>query len=758
MLKIKKNKILFLIYILSVLQGCGIDKFIPEGELLYTGSTLEITNDSLIENQRSMKSELKSTLRPEPNKKSLNRYFGLHSYYKNQKEKPGFINKWIYKKIGEEPIYQSNVETIEIEQTLINRLENNGYFYSKAASNWQENEKKKTAFATYTVIVNKPYKLATYQLDTIAETISDAIKKSVDTTKFSNGMRFDLSAMKSERERIDGELKNNGFYNFNSEFLIFEADTNQYENRQFDLFLKLKKEVPKKALIPYKISKINVYSNYDIQRDSLRKDTLRYHNKNFIEVENFFKPEKLDPFIQLEEGQLYNSETSRNTARRISSIGVYKFVNIQYEEKPLHETDSIGFLEANIFLSPLTKMAIRAELQAVTKSNSFAGPALELTYSNRNFFNGGETLNLSTNVAYEVQFGGNQPKQSNTSVGFKSELIFPRVIFPYSFGDNFFKYSVPKTKTSLTIDFLDRTDYFTILSGQGQFGYIWNENKFTTHEINPISVNYTNLLKTSDEFDQILEDNPFYKKSFDQQFIAGLNYSFTYNGMLDNQNKHQFYVNTTYDMAGNILSLFGKNQGEDPSTILGLEYAQYVKADMDFRYHFNFGKDQKIATRLFGGYGYAYGNSDVLPYVKQYYSGGPNGVRAFHIRSLGPGTYTNPDNGDDTYIDQTGNIRLEANLEYRFPIFSYLKGALFVDAGNVWLSEESVDLPGGKFTSDFYKQLGIGAGIGARVDVQGFVIRFDWAAPINDPSLPEGERFDVRIDETIFNFAIGYPF
>lgn len=749
--------ILFLIAILVGMQGCSIKKFIPEEELLYTGSTLEIANDSLIENLKSMKSELENTLRPEPNTNFIGLRLGLYSYYKNQEENPGFINKWIYKKIGEEPVYLSDVETLEIEKILRNRLENNGYFYSKVASNSQENEKKKEASVDYTIFVNKPYELATYQLDTIPETISNVLKKSIDTSFFKTNMRFDLSAMKAERERIDRELKNQGFYNFNNEFLIFEADTNQYKNKRFDLFLKMKKDVPKKALIPYKISKINVYSNYDIQKDSLPKDTLRFNNKNFVETENFFKPKRLDPFIQLEEGQFYNAETSRNTSRRLSSIGVYKFVNIQYEEKPIEETDSLSFLEANIFLSPLNKMALRAELQAVTKSNSFAGPALELTYSNRNFYNGGETLNLSANVAYEVQLGGNEANQSNTSVGLKSELLFPRVIFPYTFGENFFKYSVPKTKTSLSIDFLNRTELYTLLSSQTQFGYIWNENKYTTHEINPISINYTNLIKTTDEFNQILEDNPFLERSFDQQFIAGLNYSFIYNGMLDTK-KHQFYANTTFDIAGNLLSLFDKNQGDAPNTFLGLEYAQYVKADFDVRYHFNFGKEQKIATRLFGGYGYAYGNSEVLPYVKQYYSGGPNSVRAFRIRSLGPGAYKNPETKSTTFIDQTGNIRLEANVEYRFPIFSYFKGAFFVDAGNVWLSKENEDLPGGKFTSDFYKQLGIGAGIGARVDVQGFVIRFDWAAPINDPSLPEGERFDIRIDEPVFNFAIGYPF
>lgn len=758
MFKIKRNTILLLFSILLGSQGCSVDKFIPEGELLYTGSDIEITNDSIVENKKSLQLELENALKPEPNNSFLGMHVGLYYYYKNQQKNPGFINKWIYKKIGEEPVYQSDVEISEIEKILLNRLENDGYFYSTVSSDWQIKEKKKEAFSNYTITANNPYKLATYQLDTISKTISNAIKKSMDTTLFKTGMRFDLDVMKAGRERIDEELKNKGFYNFNNEFLIFEADTNQYENKRFDLFLKMKKDVPKKALIPYKISKINVYSNYDIERDSVQKDTLRYQNKNFIDAENFFKPKKLDPFIQLEEGQFYNAETSRNTSRRLSSIGVYKFVNIQYEEKPVQENDSLGFLEANIFLSPLNKMALRTELQAVTKSNSFAGPALELTFSNRNFFNGGETLNLSANVGYELQVGGNQAKQSNTSIGLNSELLFPRVIFPYTFGNDFFKYSVPKTKITLGFDFLNRTDLFTLLSGQTQFGYIWNENKYTTHEINPISVNYTNLLKTTPEFDQILEDNPFLERSFEQQFIAGLNYSFIYNGMLDAQKRYQFYVNTTFDIAGNLLSLFGKDQGEEPKTFLGLQYAQYVKADIDFRYHFKFAKEQVIATRLFGGYGYSYGNSEVLPYVKQYYSGGPNSVRAFQIRSLGPGTFANSDNADNTYIDQTGNIRLEANLEYRFPIFSYVKGALFVDAGNVWLSKKNEDLPGGKFTSDFYKQLGIGAGIGARIDVQGFVLRFDWAAPINDPSLPDGERLDFRYDEPVFNFAIGYPF
>src|SRR5690606_20641039 len=257
----------------------------------------------------------------------------------------------------------------------------------------------------------------------------------------------------------------------------------------------------------------------------------------------------------------------------------------------------------------------------------------------------------------------------------------------------------------------------------------------------------------------ILDKNPFLQRSFEQQFISGLNYSFTYNGMMDANRKNQFFLNANLDIAGNSISLFGKENEEGKKSFLGMEYAQFAKADIDFRYHFKIGKEQLIATRLFAGYGMPYGNSAVMPYVKQYYSGGPYSVRAFRIRSLGPGTYGGEENQQSNYFDRTGNIRLEANIEYRFPIISFLKGAVFADAGNIWNSKgNEVYNYDDKLTSNFISELGMGAGIGLRVDVQGFVIRFDLAAPFHDPSKEEGERFDFRVTEPVFNFGIGYPF
>ena len=747
------------ILFLGGLHSCSIAKYIPEDKRLYTDAILNIESDSIIENEEGLKADLKSVLKPKPNSKFLGMYPGLYFYYKSQKKNASFITRWLNKKLDEEPVYQSDVDAYEIEGLLLNRLENRGFFYSKASSEFDETNKK--ASITYTVKLPKPYRMATYQLDSLPAPIYQDVSNLVEKSPFEKGMRFDLNSMELERLRIDFNLKKIGYYNFDDSFLIFEADTNRYNNKSYDLFLKLKKGIPKKSTIPYKISKVNIYPHYYVD-DSIQAETVRYKEKNFIQKEDYFKPKYLEPFVKINEGEFYSPDASRNTARRLSTIGANKYVNIEYHEIDSLATDSLGILEANIYLSPLNKRAFIAELQIVTKSNSFTGPAMALTYSNRNVFGGGETYNTTLKIGSEAQLGGGQSSgKTSLEFGLKNELIFPRVLFPLKFDDDFFEYSIPKTKTSISLDYLNRSKLYTLLSGTALFGYLWDANKYVTHEINPISVNYTELSNTTAEFEGILNDNPFLRRSFEQQFISGLTYSFTYNEMVDVNRTHQKYFNFTLDVAGNSISLFGKEDtvGE-PKTFLGLEYAQYAKADVDFHYHFKLGKEQTLAARLFAGYGFAYGNSDVVPFVKQYYAGGPYSVRAFRIRSLGPGTYNDADGSNaGDFFDKTGNIRLECNLEYRFPLFSYLKGAVFADAGNIWNSKENPSFNGqDKFTGDFISELGMGAGLGLRIDIQSFVIRFDLAAPFHDPSLQKGKRYNFDVANPILNFAIGYPF
>lgn len=787
-MKIRDLSIIFIL--VALFQACSVEKFIPEDKFLYTGADISIDSDTTITDKGQLTAELQSVLRPEPNGQILGMRPGLYFHYKAQREKPGFINKFLNKKLGEEPVYLSNVDMANTEDLLLNRLENRGFFYSSVNSNAERNEDSKTASTSYDLQVPKPYRMETYQLDTDSLLVYREIEQNMDETILEEGMRFDLPRLKTERERIDVSLKKKGYYNFNSGFLIFEADTNQYDQKKFDLFLRLKKDVPPKSVIPYEISNVNVYPNYNVDEDSVNKNYKRYKDKNYFQDELIFKPKYLDPYILIETGDTYDPEVSRNTSRRLGSIGSYKFVNIRYDEIDTLATDSIGLLEANIFLSPLKKRALRAELQAVTKSNSFAGPHLALSFLNRNLFEGGESLKISANIGYEFQMGsgGNVPGSNSLQLGLTNDLIIPRLLFPVKFDKNFFEYDIPKTKISLGGDYLRRSQLFTLASLNASFGYLWNANRYVSHEFNPISLKYVSLTDVTPEFDEILKENPFLESSFDQEFISGLTYSFIYNGLIDADQTNAFFLNANVDIAGNSMSLIGSEaDNSDKKEVFGLEYAQYAKLDLDLRYHLRLGGEHVLATRIFAGYGHPYGNSDVMPFSKQYFSGGPYSVRAFRTRSLGPGTYNplepnqipdepddpdQPDEPDDNeteienvgFRDQSGNIRFEANAEYRFPIVTYLNGAFFIDAGNVWTSDEqpeTTNLTGdgsGEFESDFLNELGIGAGVGLRIDIQSFVIRFDLAFPMHDPREPVGDRWVNDFGSPVFNFAIGYPF
>ncbi|AGC78101.1 outer membrane protein assembly factor BamA [Nonlabens dokdonensis] len=746
--------------IISILSSCAVKKYVPEDQFLFTGADLSIELDSLtdVKNVEALKVELEKVLTPEPNTTFLGMRPGLHYYYKVNKDSAGFISRFLNKKIGEKPVYLADVEQEATRDLLRNRLENRGFFFSNITSQTSQDEKSKEGKVSYSINLPNPYRLKTYQVDKDSIPFYHVLEEQVKESPIEIDSRFDLSALKTERERIDNNLKNKGYYNFNSRFLIFQADSNQYDNRKFDLFVKLKKDVPSKAVKPYRIEKVNVYPYNVAGQDSVQNDTVMYANKNYIQSEEFFRPDRLDDFILLEKGDLYSPSKSKATSRRLGTIGAYKFVNIEYTEIDQKENDSLNFLEANIYLSPLNKRAIRTELQAVTKSNDFTGPTLGVTFSNRNLFKGGELLNINATGTYEVQIAGNnEAGLTSTEFGLGADLIFPRMLAPFKVDKNYFEYSIPKTKASLKADILNRSQLYSLLTFSGDFGYIWQANKYVTHEIDPISINYVRPSNISDEFQAILDNNVFLESSFDQQFISGLTYAFTYNGMLRQNKKSLFYVHSTFDIAGNSISLLSQENDEGKNEFLGLEYAQYAKADVDFRYHYRLTQESKIATRLFAGYGLPYGNSTVLPFSKQYFSGGAYSVRAFRTRSLGPGTYR-PENADDrSFFDQSGNIRLEANVEYRFPIYSYFKGAIFADAGNVWTTAGN-GLEGGEFGSNFINEFGIGAGIGLRVDVQGFVIRFDLAAPWHDPSEVEGERWNFDVANPVFNFAIGYPF
>lgn len=750
----KSNFHIFILFtsILLLASSCSVKKYIPENEVLF--KTIKISSKGRVKNQVKVKEEVKNVIRPKPNSTILGSRLGLWVHFKAQKEKPNFLIKYFDKKIGEKPVYLSDIDLKRTEHLIQNRLENRGYYYHSI----QIDKIEKSGEVNCKLLLKSPYVIHSYQVTTDSLTIYREIAKSLPNSDLKKGTQFNLEEFKLERERIDADLKSKGYYNFNSDFLLFEIDTNQLEGKQFNLFVRLKKEVPHLAIVPYQLNNIHVFPNYSINGEGKQPDSTIINNIYFIQDTVFFLPNRLEPFLLFESGKYYDPKISRRTTQRLSSIGSYQFVNIQFEETDLNSNDSIGKLNAFVYLSPLKKRALRFELQGVTKSNSFSGPSFAMTHTNRNLFKGGEIINFSAKVGYEKQFFSKENEGlSSTQLAIKVDLLVPRLLSPIPMK-NKFAYTIPKTKISAGIEMLNRSKLYQLTSFNGSFGYLWKSSQYVYHEVNPFSASYVRLGNTSEAFNEILNENPFLKSSFEQELIAGLTYNLTFTQLSDPKKLNPLFFSSNFDIAGNTLSLLENGTGENgKQTVLGIEYAQYAKLDADIRYHLKVGKNQTLISRVFAGYGLAYGNSSTLPFSKQYFSGGPYSIRAFRIRSLGPGTYQ-PDDNNISFFDQAGDIRLETNLEYRFPLFSYLKGALFVDAGNVWLREENEALPGGKFSSNFIHQLGVGTGVGFRFDIQSFVIRFDLAAPLQKPYETTGKQFKLDVSETILNFALGYPF
>jgi len=766
-----RNTLLYSLLIFCLLsQGCRVKKYIPEGEYLYTGADLELVEEGAVMDRNQVKGRLE-TLLPSANSAILGVRLGVWAHYRGSQEGAGWFRRFLKRRLGEEPIYLSDINAVRTEELLMNRMENMGYFYGRTDSQVKLGDR--FASIDFQAFLPTPYTMENISIERDSLQIDQAVREILQDTELKRGDRFDLQKLNAERIRIDDQLKLRGYYNFNSDFLIFEADTTKYGDRRFDLFLRFKDETPQRALLPYRIQDIRVFPNYSVTESAELLDTTIVNGIKFIQGVEVFKPHLLEEYILFEQNQRYSAQNARLTRNRLSSIGNYRYVNVRFSEQDTSITDGEGVLDADIYLSPLNRRSVRAELQGLSKSNNFAGPGILVTLRNRNLWHGGETLNISANAAYETQIAaGDRTGLNSIELGIKADLIFPRVIFPIPISERF-AYSVPKTKISVGAEYLNRMDLYKLISYNASYGYFWNQNRYVYHEINPINLTFVRMSNASPQFREILDNNPFLERSFEQQFIAGVNYTFNYNQMVDPFRVHSIFVGTTIDIAGNTLNLLSRTFSDDPSTFFGLDYAQYARADLDFRYYLRLNQNNIIATRLFGGWGIPYGNSISLPFVKQYFSGGPNSVRAFRIRSLGPGTYRPEQFDIGSFFDQAGDIRVEGNIEYRFPIVSVLKGAFFVDAGNIWLQNDNPALedefgePRGRFTSDWFKELGVGTGFGLRVDIDFFVIRFDFATPIRRPYLPENERwgntFDIRNrnwrrENLIFNFAIGYPF
>jgi outer membrane protein assembly factor BamA len=748
------------------LAACSGTKHLRPGERLYTGAQIKLESKENIKKKRFIKTTAEIALHLKPNQCFLGMRPKLWMYMAAGKDPKSKFNKWL-KKMGEAPVLMSNVKP-EVTSPIIDaKLYNIGIF--KSYTEFKIVEKKHTAKVIYISHIHKPYTVKELIYSISDDKLNQRILTERKKSFIKPGEDYNLDKLKNERIRIDALLKNNGYFYFNPDYLLFKADTSE-GNHKVTFKLSLKDSVPKNAFTVYRINNVFIdqdYSLNDAVTDST-KDTIRYQNNIFLGrgTEMKIRPKVILRSVYLIKHEIYSRNNHNITLNRLMSMGNFKFVRMKFSDS---DTLAPGFLNIFILMTPMPKHAFRAEIDLVSKSDNYTGPRLNLSYLNRNTFKGAELLNINMAGSFEAQLSGNN--LFSYSLNPQVELDFPCFLVPFKIRTR--SMYIPKTRFSISYNYLKRVAYFDMHTLQFIYGFKWKKDIRQENELNPISVSYTSIANQSAEFIKLLDANPFLKKSYEEQFIAGGSYSYTYNEQVLPEKKMQYYFQLATEGAGNTFSLVKliageKTSSDNPLRVIGSIYSQYAKLSIDGRGYYNFRNKNKLAMRVFAGIAKPYGNSTTLPYIKQFFSGGPNSIRAFHINSVGPGKYQqNADNKG--FLQLGGEVKLEMNAEYRFNIFRFFKGALFTDAGNVWLLKSNPANTGSPFSfSRFYDEVAVGAGIGLRIDVSFFILRFDLATPLRKPWLEENHRWVInqinfgnsswRSENLVLNIAIGYPF
>lgn len=797
--------ILFLLLLgiaLGFFSACGNIKYLPQGKNLHTSTAIEIAPNALITDKYTVKKELYSLSRPKPNKKMLGTVrFKLSVYNRTKDRKKGFA-KWLNEKIGEAPVV---IDTTLLERTRRNMQQymfNHGYFNNVAS--YTIKDKNRRSKVTYNISAISPYKVRNiyYPPDT-TDNIHALVNKMQAQSLIISGQEFSVDILQSEINRIAYQLRCYGYYDFISKNLSFELDSTQ-GNRTLDVYLNLKPPSDGTEHKAYKIKNIYIFPDYEVGKPpSYYADTLLVNDCYFITSTGYsrFNPNSIANVLLLKKGQLYSQKNWEYSLNHLLGLGVFKFINVKFDK-----TDSLGtspMLDCRILLTPAKRMSISGEVELNNRaqqsvlgsaSSSLLGTAATLSYKNKNLLGGAEAFSFTLFGGLELNPQNRKSDLANYSlintlnISGELQLALPKFLVPFRLT-NQSRYFLPKTNIRVSANYLRRINFYTLNSFNINFGYDWNENSRKRHLFNPISASLLSLRNKEAAFEQQLAQNPYLQRSFEEQIIAGANYTYIFNTQNVSNLQNFIYFKTSIDIAGNLLygvdkllKVSGAIGNDKQLKILGSSYAQYTRLEADIRHYSILARGNSLVSRLYAAIGAPYGNSEVLPYVKQYFVGGPNSIRAFRIRSIGPGvfgSYAVPDSILIDEFDRTGDVKLEANLEWRFPIVQMLKGAVFTDVGNVWaLNQEATGVdpdtgetvltrPGGQFgLGSFWNQIAIGTGAGIRLDFSFFVMRFDLGLPIHNPSLARGERWVIQNtfekrwlrSNTNLNLAIGYPF
>ncbi len=794
---------LYRIYIVLLLPavfymaGCSTTRHIPDGQYLLRKNKISLKTDNIIYNKGEMRDNLLHLALQKLNTKP----FGLPAYlwfynlqYKKLHNKPDSA----LSKLVERPVIYDSALAAKSIVNMKSYLFNQGFLYARIKDTVVLRHKK--ARVTYKITTGFNYLInkVNYNIDDSA--IAKIVAEAADDTRLVKNKMFTFGLPDEERSRITAIIRNNGYYQFTQDNIRFVLDTmdkvflrdveNPLENAinfissaktnkkpttDIEVIIRTEKD---SANIPYHISKVDVYPDYgggsDLQGVQVMEDTVdgiifRYH-------ERYVHYNVLADRIFLRPGQLYAQADYDKTIVKLNELGIFQYIRIQPIEDRRDST-----LSCNIYLSRNKKYDFNANIESSSGSTYQLGSSAALSFRNKNFEKGANLLTVSLNGGVELSYSGTQGKNFIDHFGLLTEyyglnasLDLPKFLapIPSSLFDNT---NLPHTIISGGTNVIDRVQYFTLINTSAGYKYNWRPNKAISWDFSPAFMNIIRLPRETDTFRKDLDNNAFLKDSYKQDFIEGENLTFSYSDFIKKQGRNYFRLKISFEEAGGVLG--GLNSlGYALNDLFKIKYAQYTKFDFDAQRFVSL-PHSVVALRFFGGVGMPYGQSVVLPYIKQYYVGGPYSLRGWPIRSLGPGSYYDPTGGGTSNtLDRTGDIKLEFNAEYRFPITPLfagnvkLNGALFTDAGNIWLARKDSSTVGGEFDiSKLGQDIAMDVGAGARFEIVSFLtLRFDVAIPVKKPYLPNNygwvwDKIDFadptwRANNVVVNLSIGYPF
>ncbi len=762
-----------------MLTACSTTKHLPEGEVLYTGYKTTVNDRSNTKTGDIAMGEIDAALDKSPSTKM----FGVlpipikvWAYNRYARYDKGF-GRWMYNRFAADPpVFISAVNPEVRAKVATNILHDYGYFNGAVKSTVIPDKGKdslKKASVEYIVDMRNPYYIDTIYYERFNKRMMTLMERGRRRTLLKPGDQFNVPLLDEERSRISTQLRNRGYYYFRPDYFTYQADTTLVPGGHISLKLIPVPGLPDAAKKPYFVGNTNVYlmgKGGEATNDSLRyKDiTIYYHDKLQVRPNMMYRwlhyqaYARNDSVRADQQTGLYSEYRQKRIQERIAQLGIFKYIDMQYT--PRDTTNVSDTLDLNVHAAFDKPYNAQLELNVVTKSNDQTGPGAAFTLTKNNVFGGGETWDIKLKGSYEWQTGGgdNSSLMNSWEYGLSSSLTFPRVLLP-KFGKH--EYDFPATTTfRVYADQLNRAKYYELLSFGGSVAYNFQPKRVSRHSVIPFRLSFNVLQNETEAFIDKVKDNPSLYSSLRNQFIPAIEYIYTYDNSTVRGVNNPIWFQADATSAGNITSciyrLAGRDFNEKNKEFIGTPFAQFLKLNTEFRYLWNIDKNQSIATRFTAGVICAYGNVDVAPYSEQFYVGGSNSLRAFTVRSIGPGGFQP---ADSTYIDQTGDIRLEANAEYRFRIFGDLHGAIFLDAGNVWLLREDADRPNAKFTfKDFAKQIAVNTGVGIRYDMGFLVFRLDCGVALHLP-YDTGRKGYYNITGPFgkslgYHFAIGYPF